>query len=256
MFPTMLLELSSLILPHLTSADLLSLTHSCRRLHLSRRELFRALVRAHLANCAYDPSRSLAIGRLYFGSAVGRFVFSRAVSAVAAFDFRARFRRQVRACFEDPVLKLSSLRVYLLSGVERMRVECAQCHVFETLEGRHGLQRLSEPPHAFRYATHHVIPIQYPSADARWAVQVMIADLKHLALRSFVVLADDVVGADLSLLSPPIVRALELIGERAPRWLRATVEFDVWNLVVVSGQDEEGVRRFLREHVELEDGGI
>ena len=256
MLPTLLLELSPLILPHLTSAHLLRLTHSCRRLHAARRELFRALVQAHLLDCAYDPSRSVAIGRLYFGAATGRFVFSRAVSAVAAFDFRARFRREVQSCFEDPGLTLSSLRVYLLHGAARMRGECAQCRVFETLEGRQGLQRLSEPPRAFRFATHHVIPIQYPSADARWAVQVMIADLKHLALRSFAVRAGDVVGADFSQLSPALVQALEVIGERAPRWLRATVEFDVWNLVVVSGRDEGEVRGFIRERVEVEEGGI
>ena len=248
--PALLLELAPVILAHLDSTHVMALTRSCRSFRCIRRELLRALVRAHIIGV--DHLRYAVVGKNYFRSAPLRFVLSRAASAVAAFDFRAFFRREMRVCFENPHLSMAPLRTYLLNGAVRMRNECVEHRLFETREGRQFILQLSGAPDSFRYATHHTIPIQYPSADARWAVQVLVDDLKHLARHSFYVDPLDRVAADVDTMSPVLGAALERIGDRPPRWLKGIVEFDILMIIDVTGSAEEEVRRFVERRVQLQ----
>jgi hypothetical protein len=242
-------DFSALFLRHLDESDVSRLGRTCRALRCARRGLERDLVRSHVL-CPYDLSTHARIGKRYFGPQQKKFLISRAVKAVVMYDFRMFFRFNVKQCFEDSSMSMASMRTYLLNGVERVRCECNETGVFSTLAGRRYLLSIRGAPEAYVYATHHRIPIQYPSADAKWMVQVIVRDLWFHALHSFAV-KDDGVDADFTRMSPVLALALGEIGERPARWIRNIVEFDTLLLVDRVGS-EEAVRRFFAERVALE----
>ena len=242
-------DFAPLLLQHLSDTDVARLAQTSRGLHRARRRLERDLLRSHVM-CPYDSMASARIGRRYFAQPRDRFLISRAVQTVVMHGFRMFFRVNARECFHDPSLSLASLRTYLLCGVERMRWECKETGVFSTLAGRRYLLGIKGAPEAYTYASRFRIPIQYPSADAKWAVQVIVRDLWFHARHSFVV-KDDVVDADFTRTSPALALALEVIGERPARWSRHLVEFDVLLMVDRVGREEE-VRKFFSERVALE----
>ena len=243
-------DFAGLLLQHLDDADVSRLAKTSRGLRRARRRLERDLVRAHVP-CRYEATASARIGRRYFAQPRDKFLISRAVQTVVMHGFRMFFRINARECFHDPSLSLASLRTYLLSGVERMRWECSETGVFSTLAGRRYLLSIKGAPEAYTYASRYRIPIQYPSADAKWAVQVIVRDLWFHARHSFAV-KDDVVDADFTRMSPALSLALAEIGDRPARWIRNVVEFDILLFVDRVGGREEEVRKFFRERVALE----